>query len=296
MATYEMIDLLDRLTELDAKNQRLKEAKDAVCKHCGCHFDRPDPDCNCSHDGADPSDDCWVTPEAYKSMNEAKKKMVKDPKTGKMVPDYAIDGKGKDDLKKENIKESITISADSPDDLPALQRILSLAGMEPVTPNMMSQGDAPDMTMKNDGDINANDDCGCEDDQQEGFKEGQYDGKSREELLKMKDDAEASMKKYKSTGNDPQSRFYDETQMMMAQQHLDSINDALKKVSQEEGFANSMGNEKDEESFMDDELEDIYGHKPIKKLPRTNALRGDNALESIEAEIKEAYEDFKKKD
>jgi uncharacterized protein YqgQ len=112
----------------------------------------------------------------------------------------------------------------------------------------------------------------------------------------MKADAEASMKNMKSSGSGAQEKFYDETQMMMAQQHLDAINDALKKVSQEEGFANSMGNEKDEERFMDDELEDIYGHKPIKKLPRTNALRGDNALESIEAEIKEAYEDFKKKD
>jgi len=61
-------------------------------------------------------------------------------------------------------------------------------------------------------------------------KEGQYDGKSREELLKMKADAEASMKDMKSSGNDPQSKFYDETQMMMAQQHLDSINNALKKL------------------------------------------------------------------
>ena len=32
---------------------------------------------------------------------EEKKKMVKDPKTGKMVPDYAIDGEGKNDLKEE---------------------------------------------------------------------------------------------------------------------------------------------------------------------------------------------------
>jgi len=41
------------------------------------------------------------------SVEEAsKKKMVKDPKTGKMVPDYAIDGKGKDDLKKESFDKS----------------------------------------------------------------------------------------------------------------------------------------------------------------------------------------------
>ena len=73
-------------------------------------------------------------------------------------------------------------------------------------------------------------------------KEGQYDGKSREELLKMKADAEASIKNMKSSGDDPQSRFYDETQMMMAQQHLDDINNALKKSGQEEGnaYANAV--------------------------------------------------------
>ena len=36
---------------------------------------------------------------------EEKKKMVKDPKTGKMVPDYAIDGEGKNDLEEEEINE-----------------------------------------------------------------------------------------------------------------------------------------------------------------------------------------------
>ena len=39
------------------------------------------------------------------TKNEEKKKMVKDPKTGKMVPDYAIDGKGAKDLKEEEVNE-----------------------------------------------------------------------------------------------------------------------------------------------------------------------------------------------
>jgi len=38
-------------------------------------------------------------------LKEEKKKMVKDPKTGKMVPDYAIDGKGDKDLKEEELEE-----------------------------------------------------------------------------------------------------------------------------------------------------------------------------------------------
>jgi len=35
-------------------------------------------------------------------LSESKKNMVKDPKTGKMVPDYAIDGKGSKDLKEQD--------------------------------------------------------------------------------------------------------------------------------------------------------------------------------------------------
>jgi hypothetical protein len=41
------------------------------------------------------------------AVKEAKKKMVKDPKTGKMVPDYAADGKGKNDLKKESLQDRL---------------------------------------------------------------------------------------------------------------------------------------------------------------------------------------------
>lgn len=64
------------------------------------------------------------------------------------------------------------------------------------------------------------------------IEEGQYDGKSREELMKMKAKAEADIKNMKSSGSGAQEKFYDETQMMMAQQHLDAINDALKKVGE----------------------------------------------------------------
>ena len=59
MATHEMIDVITKLKSLGYYNEGLNEAKDAICKHCGCHFDRPDKDCDCAHDGADPSDDCW---------------------------------------------------------------------------------------------------------------------------------------------------------------------------------------------------------------------------------------------
>ena len=66
---------------------------------------------------------------------------------------------------------------------------------------------------------------------EESLEEGQYDGKSREELMKMKAEAEASVQKLAKTTN-WQNDFYDETQMMMAQQHLDSIDNALKKLGE----------------------------------------------------------------
>jgi hypothetical protein len=61
-----------------------------------------------------------------------------------------------DEPKKEKVDETITITADSPDDLPALTQIMKLAGLQKVTPDMMPDQDAPMMTMKGDSDINGN--------------------------------------------------------------------------------------------------------------------------------------------
>ena len=70
--------------------------------------------------------------------------------------------------------------------------------------------------------------------------EGQFDGKSREELMKMKAKAEADIKNMQSSGDGSQEKFYDETQMMMAQQYLDNINDALEKVGEATGDFDRM--------------------------------------------------------
>ena len=67
---------------------------------------------------------------------------------------------------------------------------------------------------------------------EEELEEGQYDGKSREELMKMKAKAEADIKNMQSSGGGAQQKFYDETQMMMAQQYLDDINNALAKMGE----------------------------------------------------------------
>jgi hypothetical protein len=64
-------------------------------------------------------------------IEEAKKKnMVKDPKTGKMVPDYAIDGEGKDDLANESMFDSIVDEVLSEDvDLDQAEVVLATQGM-----------------------------------------------------------------------------------------------------------------------------------------------------------------------
>src|SRR6056300_258872 len=129
MASREMIDVLQRLRELDETNPNVH------------------------------TDALENTEKMNPPVEEAKKKMVKDPKTGKMVPDYAIDGKGKDDLKKEEVKESITISADSPEDLPMIAQIMKLAGMQTVTPDMMPDTDNVP-AMKADDNINGSP-CGA---------------------------------------------------------------------------------------------------------------------------------------
>jgi hypothetical protein len=69
----------------------------------------------------------------------------------------------------------------------------------------------------------------------ESIEEGMYDGKSREELLKLKAEAEAWFKKNPGgigSTADSTADFLKDTEQMQMKQHLDDINDALKKVGE----------------------------------------------------------------
>lgn len=118
----------------------VKEARDTHCSDKCCGADTKAEDCTCKpscahcncnsvNETLSPEDkklvdkmynkDGTLTAIGKKVMDhgkkdkkpavkEAKKKMVKDPKTGKMVPDYAADGKGKNDLtKKESLQDRL---------------------------------------------------------------------------------------------------------------------------------------------------------------------------------------------
>jgi len=135
---------------------------------------------------------------------------------------------------------------------------------------------------------------GAEADMEE-VEEGQYDGKSREELLKMKAQAEAGIKNMQSSGDGAHEKFYDETQMMMAQQHLDDINNALKKAEEsveEEDYANEPDPQYGD---MRDAIPD--GNDLNRKKKSYAATQdGDNpmAVENIKAALYAALTEKKK--
>lgn len=117
---------------------KLMEAKDAVCKHCGCHFDKPDAGCDCKHDSSDPSDSCWVSPADYKAMQ------------------------------KESVNESasmnISMSGDSASEVAELMKLMQNAGMSdagPVIKSLDKDGDM-DHDMDDHGHDGHDHDCGCD--------------------------------------------------------------------------------------------------------------------------------------
>jgi len=167
---------------------------------------------------------------------------------------------------KESVNEAITITADSPEDLPALQRIMQLAGMKPVSQDMMPQDDAPDMTMKGDDNINGN--CGCGD-----TEEAEYENQPNEQYSDVEDITRLAGLNGLNGSKHPQDL-------------------RVKDPAQQEGYANSMGNEKEGEKYSDEELEDEYGKTELKKLPRKFSKQGDNPLEDIEEALRSDYISF----
>jgi len=229
MASIEMIDVLKRLRELDEKNPNVHT--DAI-------------------------------------KNTEKANGVKEAKKAK--PDFLDvdkDGDKKEPMKKaikdkkEKTNEAITITANSPEDLPMLQRIMALAGMQKVSPDMMPQDDAPIVSMKPDDSINGTP-CG-----------GDYE-------------------------NEPDVHHGDVADIttlagltgLNGSKHPKDIR--VKDPSPYEGYANSMGDEKEGEWYSDDELEDTYGKTELKKLPRKFSKQGDNPLEGLEERLKGEWTTF----
>jgi len=75
----------------------------------------------------------------------------------------------KEEIKKETVKESIQMSADTPEEANVLMQILKLAGVQPVTPNMIGAQEPEKDHMC--GPECAEHGCGCENDNEEPTEE-----------------------------------------------------------------------------------------------------------------------------
>jgi len=174
-------------------------------------------------------------------------------------------------------------------DLLDMMKNAGLGGAEPVGAKMLS----PRMDMERLSSIM--DEPGFDDKEMplpgddeadmEEVEEGQFDGQSREDLLKLKARAEADLKKLAGADN-----FHDETQMMMAQQYVDDINDALAKMG--EGYANEPDAQYGDMSDAIPDGDDL--HKKKKAYAATQD--GDNpmAVEAIKAALYAALTEKKK--
>jgi len=252
MASREMIDVLQRLRELDEKNPNVHtDALDNTEK------------LNPPVEEAKKAKPDFLDMDKDGDKKEPMKKAIKD--------------------KKKKVDEAITISADSPEDLPVLQQIMKLAGMNPVTPDMMPDGDNVPVMKAEPG-------CGTPtfdntpDEHYKGVEDvttqagyGDTNGPKHPQDLRVKDptpygDYEARLSKL--AGIESEQVEDEET---------------------DEGYANSMGNEKEDPTYKgydpdySDHTED--GKPKVRYVP---SRYGDNALESIENNLKAEYQKFKK--
>ena len=347
MASREMIDVLQRLRELDKENPNvITDALENTEKM------------NPPVEEAKKAKPDFLDMDKDGDKKEPMKKAIKD--------------------KKKKVDESITISADSPEDLPVIAQIMKLAGMQAVTPDMMPDADNVPM-MKPDDNINGSP-CGADydnspDEQYKGVEDVTTDagieglnGKKAPQDIRVKDptpygDYEQRLAKlagieneavvggnarpidpdsvFARLGNDIQSIMNDALDGNdMADEIADELGDYLRngeapegshyekaigivmdaihdgpkgqaEAAEEaisvlhseeknpkfadEGYANSMGNEKEEPTYKgydpdySDHTED--GKPRVRYVP---SRYGDNPLESIENNLKAEYEKFKK--
>jgi len=261
MASREMIDVLQRLRELDKNNPNvITDALENTEKM------------NPPVEEAKKAKPDFLDMDKDGDKKEPMKKAIKD--------------------KKKKVDESITISADSPEDLPVIAQIMKLAGMQPVTPDMMPDVDNVP-AMKADDNINGNgSDCGCDTPEYDNSPDENYQG-----VEAVTTDAGVEGLNGKSAPQD--IRVKDPSPYADYEQRLAKLagieNEEVEDEETDEGYANSMGNEKEEPTYKGydpdygDHTED--GKPKVRYVP---SRYGDNPLESIENDLRSEYENFKK--
>jgi len=227
----------------------------------------------------------------YTSPEEYIKATFKPP-TGESIeeakkakPDFLDvdkDGNKKEPMKKalkdkEKVKEGVTISCDTPEEASAIARMMQLAGLQQVTPDMMPGQDNVPV-------VKPEASCGCGDTPEyENAPEEQYsdvaavttdagldgvNGKKAPQDIRVKDPS-------------PHEDF-----------EVGRLKD-LAGIESEEEVEEEWDNEPDEhyKEYDADEYADKDGHATAKTR-QVPAKSGDNPLESIEHNLLQAYEEF----
>ena len=239
MASLEMYNVLDKLRELDSKKtEAVADALDNTEKMNG-----------------------------EQNIAEAKPDFLDLDKDGNKKEPMK---KAAKDAKKKKVDEAITITADTPEEASAIQQIMQLAGLTPVTPDMMpGQDNVPVMTPEPT--------CG-----------GSYDNTPEEQYKGIEDvtiDAGVDGVNGKKAPQD--IRVKDPSPHEDFEARLKDL--AGIEQETEEGW----DNEPDEhyKDYDADEYADKAGHAS-RKTHQVPAKSGDNPLENIEQSLLKAYADY----
>ena len=169
MASLEMYNVLDKLRELDSKKtEAVADALDNTEKMNG-----------------------------EQNIAEAKPDFLDLDKDGNKKEPMK---KAAKDAKKKKVDEAITITADTPEEASAIQQMMALAGLTPVTPDMMPGQDNVPM-MKSDDSINGSP-CGSD--------EPEYENTPDEDSqARLKDLAGIEQETEEGWDNEPDEHYRD---------------------------------------------------------------------------------------
>jgi len=247
MASLEMYNVLDKLRELDSKKtEAVADALDNTEKMNG-----------------------------EQNIAEAKPDFLDLDKDGNKKEPMK---KAAKDAKKKKVDEAITITADTPEEASAIQQMMALAGLTPVTPDMMPGQDNVPM-MKSDDSINGSP-CGCD--------EPEYENTPDEHVKGVEDvTVDAGIDGVNGKKAPQDIRVKDPSPYEDFQVRLKDL--AGIEQETEEGW----DNEPDEhyKDYDADEYADKAGHAS-RKTHQVPAKSGDNPLENIEQSLLKAYADY----
>jgi hypothetical protein len=285
-----MYDVLEKLRELDKKNPNVHTDALENTEKMNAPIEeakkKAKPDFLDVDKDGDKKEPMKKALKDKEKTNEAKVEMCPEACCGKPVteckcgPDCEhCDCYEKNKATKESVNESITVTADSPEDLPMLDQIMKLAGMNQVTSDMMPGADNVPV-MKGDNDVS----CGCGGD-------AEYDNAPNEQYSEV--DAVTTNAGIEGVNGkkapqdirvkDPSP--YEDFEVGRLQD--------LAGIESDDEVEEEWDNEPDElyKDYDGDEYANNAGGA-TRKTHQVPARSGDNPLEGLEDHLRQAYEEF----